>query len=96
MATLRVKSKLAPVNRESQEEHPRNNLLRDTNTHENNDEYITQISEEVQSRVTKKISKELSKGKRQKLGALSKLNEFFLRSQVRIQSGSVEGNFTGH
>ena len=56
MATLRNKRKLASVTRETQEEHPRNGQSRNTSVPRTNEEYITQVSEEIQGRFTKKLS----------------------------------------
>ena len=47
-------------------------------------EYIPQVSEEIQGRVTTKLSKEFSRTESGFLGALSKLHEFLLNPQVRI------------
>ena len=55
MATLRNKRKLAAVTRETQEEHPRNGQSRNTSVPRINEECITQVSEEVEGRVTKKL-----------------------------------------
>ena len=53
MATLRNKRKLAAVTREGQEENPRKGQSRNTSVHRVNEEYITQISEQIEGRVTK-------------------------------------------
>ena len=47
-----------------------------------NEEYITQASEEIESRVTQKLSQEFSRTEFRILGALSKLDEFLLKPQV--------------
>ena len=54
-------------------------------------EYISQVSEEIEGRVTKKFSKERSRTDSRILGALSKLDEFFLNPQVRTCSLAVPG-----
>ena len=54
-------------------------------------EYISQVSEEVEGRVTKKLSKEFSRTESRILGALSKLDEFLLNPQVRTCSVAVPG-----
>ena len=59
MATLRNKRKLAAVTRETQEEHPRNGQSRNTSIPRINEEYITQVSEEIEGRVTNKTLKEI-------------------------------------
>ena len=56
-----------------------------------NEDYITQVSKEVQGRVTIKLSQEISRTESCFLGALSKLNEFFLKPQVLAHSGTVPG-----
>ena len=91
MATLRNKRKLAAVTRETQEEHPRNGQSRNTSVPRINEEYITQVSEEIEGRVTKKLSKEFSRTESRILGALSKLDEFLLNPQVRTCSAAVPG-----
>ena len=76
MATLRNKRKLAAVTRKTQEEYPRNDQSRNTSVPRINEEYITQVSEKIESRVTKKLSQEFSRTESNILGALSKLDEF--------------------
>ena len=93
MATLRNKRNLAAVTKETQEEHPRNGQSRNPSVPRINEEYITQVSEEIKSRVTKKLSQEFSRSEPRILGALSKLNEFLLNPQIRTHSGTVPGTF---
>ena len=93
MATLRNKRKLAAVTRETQEEHPRNGQSRNTSVPRINEEYITQVSEEVEGRITKKLSQEFSRTEFSILGALSKLDECFLNQQIRTHSGTVPETF---
>ena len=93
MATLRNKRKLAAVTRETQEENPRNGQSRNTSVPRINEEYITEVSEEIEGRVTKKLSQELSRTESRILGALSKLDEFPLNQQIRTHSGTVPETF---
>ena len=93
MATLRNKRKLATVTRETQEEHPRNGQSRNTSVPRINEKYIAQVSEEIESRVTKKLSQEFSRTESRILGALSKIDEFLLNQQIRTHSGTVPGTF---
>ena len=93
MATLRNKRKLAAVTRETQEEHPRNGQSRNTSVPRINKDYITQVSEEIEGKVTKKLSHEFSRTDSRILGALSKLDEFFLNQQIRTHPGTVPGTF---
>ena len=91
MATLRNKRKLAAVTRETQEEHPRNSQSRNTSVPRINEEYITQVSEQIEGRVTKKLSQEFIWTESRIWGALSKLDEFLLNQQIRTHSGTVPG-----
>ena len=93
MATLRNKRKLAAVTRETQEEYPRNGQSRNTSVPRINEEYITQLSEEIEGRVAKKLSQEYSRTESRILGALSKLDEFLLNQQIRTHSGTVPETF---
>ena len=54
-------------------------------------EYISQVSEEIEGRVTKKLSKEFSRTESRILGALPKLDEFLLNLQVWTCSVAVPG-----
>ena len=55
------------------------------------EEYITQVSEEIEGKVTKKLSQDFSLTESRILGALSKLDEFLQNPQVRTCSGTVPG-----
>ena len=92
MATLRNERKLAAVARETPEEHPRNGQSRNTSVPGINEEYITQLLEEIEGRVSEKLSQEFSRTECI-LGALSKLDEFLLNPQIRTHSGTVPGTF---
>ena len=93
MATLRNKRKLVAVTRETQEEHPRNGQSRNTSVPAIIEEYITQLSEEIEGRVSKKLSQEFSRTESRILGALSKLDEFLLNQQITTHSETVPGTF---
>ena len=54
-------------------------------------EYISQVSEEIEERVTKKLSKEFNLTESRILGALSKLDEFLLNPQIRTCSVALPG-----
>ena len=53
--------------------------------------YSTQVPEEIVGNVTKKISQEFCRTDSRILGALSKLDEFLLNAQFRVQSGNAPG-----
>ena len=93
MATLRNKRKLAAVTKETQEENPSNGQSRNTSVPSINEEYITQVSEEIEGRVSKKLSQEFSRTESRILGALSKLDEFLLNQQITTHSETVPGTF---
>ena len=90
MATLRNKRKLAAVSRETPES-TRNGRTQNILDPELAQDYISQVSEEIEGRVTKKLSKEFSKTESRILGALSKLDEFLLNPQIRTCSVAVQG-----
>ena len=93
MATLRNKRKLAAVTRETQEENPGNGQSRNTSVPRINEEYITRLSEQIEGRVTKKLSQEFSRTESRILGALSKLDEFLSNQQIQTHSKTVPGTF---
>ena len=90
MATLRTKRKLAAVSRETPE-NTRNSQSQTTLDPEMAQEYMSQVSEEIEGRVTKKLLKEFSRRESRVLGALSKLDEIPLNPQVRSSSVAVPG-----
>ena len=90
MATLRNKRKLAAVSRETPES-TRNGRAPNVLDLELTQDYISQVSEEIEGRVTKKLSKEFSRTESRILGALSKLDEFLLNPQVRTCSVVAPG-----
>ena len=90
MATLRNKRKLAAVSRETPEG-SRSSRRQNVLDLELTQDYISQVSEEIKGRVTKKLFKELSKTESRILGALWKLDEFLLNPQVRTCSVAVPG-----
>ena len=90
MATLRNKRKLAAVSRKTTES-TRSGRTQNILDPELAQDYISQVSEEIEGRVTKKLSKEFSRTESRILGALSKLDEFLLNPQVRTCSAAVPG-----
>ena len=86
MAT-RNKRKLAALNKENCEEHPRSNLAQNSNTPRSQEDYITQVSEEIEGRVTKKLSQEFSRTENRILGALARLDNFLMNPLLQGHSG---------
>ena len=74
--TTRNKKKLAAFYKENCEEHPRNNLAQNLNAPRSQEDYITQVSEEIEGRVTKTLSKEFSRTENGILGASARLDDF--------------------
>ena len=93
MATLRNKRKLAAVTRESQEENPRNGQSRNTSVPRINEEYITQVSEEIEGRNTKKLSQDFNRIESRISDALSKLDEFLSNQQIQTHSKTIPRTF---
>ena len=56
-------------------------------------EFLSQVSEENEGRVTEKPSQEVSRRESRILDALSKLDEFLLNPQLPTFSGTVLGTF---
>ena len=54
-------------------------------------EYTSQVSEEIEKRVTKKLSIEFSRTESRILCTLSKIDEFLLKPQVRTYSAAIPG-----
>ena len=90
MATLRNKRKLEAVSRETPEG-SRSSRAQNVLDPELTPDYISQVSEEIEGRVTMKLSKIFSETESSILGALSNLDEFFLNPQVRTCSVAVPG-----
>ena len=88
MAT-RNKRKLAALNKENCEEHPRSNLGQNSNVPRSQEDYITQVSEEIEGRVTKKLSQEFSRTENRILGALARLDDFLVNPLLQGHSGTT-------
>ena len=93
MATLRNKRKLAAVTRETQEENPRNGQSRNTSVPRINEEHIAQVSEEIEGRVTKKLSREYRRTESSILGALTNLDEVLPNRLIHTHFETVPGTF---
>ena len=60
MATFRNKRKLAALNQENCEERPGSNLAKNSSVPISQEDHITQVSLEIEGRVTKKLSQGFS------------------------------------
>ena len=89
MATLKKKRKLAALNKENCEEHPRSNLAQSSKAPRPQEDYITQVSAEIEGRVTKKLSQEFSRTENRILGASSHLDDFLMNPLIQGHSGTI-------
>ena len=88
MAT-RNKKKLAALNKEKCEEHPRSTLAQNSNVPRSHEDYITQVSGEIEGRVTKKLSQEFNRTENRILGALARLDDFLMNPLIQGHSGTA-------
>ena len=88
MATFRNRQKLAACNKENWEEHPRSNMAQNSSIPRSEDDYITQVSEEIEGRVTKKLSQGFSRTESRLLGALFRLDDFLFSPPFQGHSGT--------
>ena len=91
----RKKKKLAAVNTDSWEEHPRNNMSWDTDVPRVNEETNTQVSKQIKRRILKKLYQKIRQTVGRIVGAFSKLDEFLLSLYFRVQSVELPGVMTG-
>ena len=85
----RNKRKLAALNKKNCEEHPRSNLAQNSNVPISQEDYITQFSEEIEERVTKKLSQEFSKTENRIIGALARLDDFLKNPLTQGHPGTT-------
>ena len=79
----------AASNKENCEEHPRCTLAQISKVPRSQEDYITQVSEDIEGRVTKKLSQEFSRTKNRILGALSRLDDFLMNPLIQGHSGTA-------
>ena len=92
MAT-RNKRELEALNKENCEEHPSSNLAENSNAPRSQEDYITQVSEEIEGRVTKRLSKEFSRTENRILGALARLDNYLMKQILQDYSGNAPETF---
>ena len=88
MAT-RNKRKLAALNKENCEEHPRSHVAQNSNVPRSQEDYISQVSEEIEGRVTKRLSQEFSRTENRIIGALARLDDFLMNPLLQGHSGTT-------
>ena len=77
------------LNNENCEEHPGRNLAQNAIVLRSKEVYINQVSEEIESKITKKLSKEFSRVESRILVALFRLDENLLSPLIQGQSGTA-------
>ena len=80
---------MAALNKENCEEHPSSNLAQNSNVPRSQEDYITQISEEIEGKVTKKLSREFNRIENRILGAFSRPDDFLMKPLVQGHSGTA-------
>ena len=87
--TTRNKKKLVALNKENCEEHPRSNLAQNSNAPRSQEDYITQVSEEIEGSVTERLSKEFRRIENRILGSLARLDDFLMNPLLPGHSGTT-------
>ena len=87
--TTRNKRKLAALNNKNCGENPRSNVAQKSSGPRSQEDYITQVSEEIVGRVTKRLSKEFSRTENRILGALARLDDFLMNPLLAGHSGTT-------
>ena len=65
------------------------NLAQNSSTPRSQEDYITQVCEEIEGRVTKRLSKEFSRTENRILGALARLDDFLMNPLLPGGSGTT-------
>ena len=89
MANLRNKRKMAALYKKNCEEHPNSNLAQNTNVPRSQEDYITQIFEESEGKVTKNLSQDLNRTEKRIFGALARLDDFLMNPPNQGHSGTA-------
>ena len=82
----RNKRKLAALNKENCEGHPKSNIVQNSNVPRSQEAYITQVTEEIEGRVTEKLSQEFSRTENCLLGALARFDDFLMNPLLQDHS----------
>ena len=64
-------------------------MAQNSNVPRSQEDYITQVSEEIEGRVTKKLSQEFSRTENRILGALARLDDFLMSPLLQGHSGTT-------
>ena len=94
MATRR-KRKLAALKKENCQEHPRSSLAQNSNVPRSQEDYISQDSEKVEGRITKKLSHEFGRKENRIIGALARLDGFLMNPLIQGHFGTARETCPG-
>ena len=89
MVTLGNKKELAALNKEKCEEHPGSNVAQNSSEFRSQEDYTTQVFEEIEGKVTKRLSQEFSKTGNRILDQLSRLDDFLINPLIQSHSGTA-------
>ena len=87
--TTRNKRNLAALNKENCEENTRGNLAQNSGAPRLQEDNISQVSEEIEGRVTIRLSKEFSRTENRILGAIAQLDGFLMDPLLPGHSGAA-------
>ena len=85
----RNKRKMAALNIENYEEHPRSNLAQYSKAPRSQEDYINQVCEEIEGRVTKRLSKEFSRTENRILGEIARLDDLLMNPLLQTHPGTT-------
>ena len=88
-STLKKKRTLAALNKEHCEQHPWKNMAQNTIVPRSQEDYIRQISEEIEGRVTEKLSQEFIWTENSILSTLFHVDNFIMIPLIRGHSGTA-------
>ena len=87
--TTRNKRKLAALNRENCEKHLRRNLAQTSSAPRSQEVSITQVTEDIEEKVTKRLSKKYNRTENRILGALARLDILLMNPLLPGCSGTT-------
>ena len=64
-------------------------MAQNSNVSRSQEDYITHFSEEIEEKVTKRLSKEFSRTENRTLGALARLDDFLMNPLIQGHSGTT-------
>ena len=89
MARLRNRRKHAAFNKENCEEHPTSKMAQNSIVPRSQEDHTTQVFEEIERGVTKRLSQDFSRVESRILGALFRLDDFLLNTLIQGHSGTA-------